>query len=198
VSRLPTRRLGSARSWCSRRRAVEQSRDTLAVLSSALLRSNFAELESILGEHLWLQQSQRRLVIVRRESCRPRLRIRAWLLSDMTDDNQSRASSLEPPGKMGRSLMMGMVLPGRSDLNRPDHGVIPGEPGAVQISHAAPLRDLPSIQVFTEDVLHHCGQAGAGRAMAISASHGCVRRLQPAASHRGDGGDDVLGSSGTR
>ena len=52
--------------------AVEQNRDTLAVLSSALPAQQLAELESVLGEHLGLEQRQRRLLIVRRESYRPR------------------------------------------------------------------------------------------------------------------------------
>jgi len=69
-------------------RAVEQSRYTLAILSPAYLQSNFAELENVLAEHLGLEQSQRRLLVVRREACRPRLGIRARLMLDMTDDDQ--------------------------------------------------------------------------------------------------------------
>jgi len=67
-------------------RAVEQSRYTLAVLSPAYLRSNFAELESVLAEHLGLEQGQRRLLVVVREPCTPRLGMRARLWLDMTDD----------------------------------------------------------------------------------------------------------------
>lgn len=67
-------------------RAVEQSRYTLAVLSPAYLRSNFAELEGVLAEHLGLEQGQRRLLMIVREPCTPRLGMRARLWLDMTDD----------------------------------------------------------------------------------------------------------------
>jgi hypothetical protein len=56
------------------------------VLSPAYLRSNFAELEGVLAEHLGLEQGQRRLLMVVREPCTPRLGMRARLLIDMTDD----------------------------------------------------------------------------------------------------------------
>jgi len=69
-------------------RGVEQSRYTLAVLSPAYLASNFTELESVLAEHLGLEESQRRLVAVLREPCRPRLGIRARLWLDMTTDEE--------------------------------------------------------------------------------------------------------------
>jgi TIR domain len=69
-------------------RGVEQSRSTLAVLSPAYLASNFTELESVLAEHLGLELSQRRLVAVLREPCRPRLGIRARLWLDMTTDEE--------------------------------------------------------------------------------------------------------------
>jgi TIR domain len=69
-------------------RAVEQSRHTLAVLSPAYLASNFTELESVLAEHLGLEQSERRLVAVLREPCRPRLGIRARLWLDMTTEEE--------------------------------------------------------------------------------------------------------------
>lgn len=69
-------------------RGVEQSRYTLAVLSPAYLASNFTELESVLAEHLGLEQSERRLVAVLREPCRPRLGIRARLWLDMTGDEE--------------------------------------------------------------------------------------------------------------
>ena len=42
-----------------------------------LLAGNFTELESVLAEHLGLEASERRLVAVMREPCRPRLGIRA-------------------------------------------------------------------------------------------------------------------------
>jgi hypothetical protein len=69
-------------------RAVEQSRYTLAVLSPSYLRSNFAELEGVLAEHLGLEQGQRRLLLVMREPCTPRLGMRARLWLDLTDDAQ--------------------------------------------------------------------------------------------------------------
>jgi hypothetical protein len=69
-------------------RGVEQSRYTLAVLSPAYLESNFTELESVLAEHLGLELSQRRLLIVRRAPCEPRLGLRARLWLDMTNDEE--------------------------------------------------------------------------------------------------------------
>jgi TIR domain len=69
-------------------RGVEQSRYTLAVLSPAYLAGSFTELESVLAEHLGLEQSQRRLVAVLREPCRPRLGIRARLWLEMTTDEE--------------------------------------------------------------------------------------------------------------
>jgi TIR domain len=72
-------------------RAVEQSRYTLAILSPAYLRGNFAELENVLAEHLGLEQGRRRLLLVVREPCTPRLGLRARLWLDLTDD-----ASFEP------------------------------------------------------------------------------------------------------
>jgi TIR domain len=69
-------------------RAVEQSRYTVAVLSPAYLASNFTELESVLAEHLGLEQSQRRLLLLMREPCTPRLGLRARLWLDVTDDGE--------------------------------------------------------------------------------------------------------------
>ncbi|GHO90789.1 hypothetical protein KSF_008370 [Reticulibacter mediterranei] len=68
--------------------AIEHSRYTLAVLSPAYLKSNFTDLENVLAEHLGLEQSQRRLLAVMREACRPRLGMRARLWLDMTDDEE--------------------------------------------------------------------------------------------------------------
>jgi hypothetical protein len=68
--------------------AVERSRYTLAVLSPAYLASSFTELESVLAEHLGLEQTQRRLLLVLREPCTPRLGLRARLWLDMTDDGK--------------------------------------------------------------------------------------------------------------
>lgn len=69
-------------------RGVEQSRYTLAVLSPAYLEGNFTELESVLAEHLGLEEGARRLVAVLREPCRPRLGIRARLWLDMTTEEE--------------------------------------------------------------------------------------------------------------
>jgi hypothetical protein len=69
-------------------RGVEQSRYTLAVLSPAYLASNFTELEGVLAEHLGLEMSERRLLAVRREPCKPRLGFRARLWLDMTSDEE--------------------------------------------------------------------------------------------------------------
>jgi len=69
-------------------RAIEQSRYTLAILSPAYLASNFTELENILAEHLGLERSERRLLIVLREPCSADLRMRARLWLDVTDDDE--------------------------------------------------------------------------------------------------------------
>jgi hypothetical protein len=69
-------------------RGVEQSRYTLAVLTPAYLESNFTELESVLAEHLGLELSERRLLMVRRAPCKPRLGMRARLWVDMTSDDE--------------------------------------------------------------------------------------------------------------
>jgi hypothetical protein len=78
-------RLGAARIR-EIERAVEQSRYTLAVLTPAYVESNFAELESVLAQHLGEEESERRFLAVMREKTRPRLSIRATLWLDMTDD----------------------------------------------------------------------------------------------------------------
>jgi hypothetical protein len=69
-------------------RGVEQSRYTLAVLTPGYLESNFTELENVLADHLGLEQSQLRLIVITRENARPRLGIRARLSLDMSDDEQ--------------------------------------------------------------------------------------------------------------
>jgi len=72
-------------------RGVEQSRYTLAVLSPAYLKSNFTSLETILAQHLGLENTQRRLIAILREPCTPRLGMRARLWLDMTEDEQLEA-----------------------------------------------------------------------------------------------------------
>jgi hypothetical protein len=73
-------------------RAVEESRYTLGVLSPAYLDSNFTELENVLSEHLGLERSERRLLMVMREPCKPTLRMRARLWLDMTDDSETETN----------------------------------------------------------------------------------------------------------
>jgi hypothetical protein len=68
-------------------RAVESSTYTLAVLSPAYLESTFAELESVLAEHLGLEEGERRLIVVMREFTRPRLGMRARTWLDMSNDS---------------------------------------------------------------------------------------------------------------
>lgn len=67
-------------------RGVEVSRYTVAVLTRAYLVSSFTEIESLMAEHLGLENAQIRLLAVMREPVTPRLsmRLRIWL--DMTDD----------------------------------------------------------------------------------------------------------------
>jgi hypothetical protein len=72
-------------------RAVEQSRYTVAVLTPAYLASTFTELESVLAEHLGLEQRQRRLLLLMREPCSPRLGLRARLWLDVTHDGDQLA-----------------------------------------------------------------------------------------------------------
>jgi hypothetical protein len=67
-------------------RGVEVSRYTVAVLSQAYLDSTFTEVESLMAEHLGLENAEARLIGVMREKVTPRLsmRMRIWL--DLTDD----------------------------------------------------------------------------------------------------------------
>lgn len=69
-------------------RAIEQSRYTVGILSPGYLESNFTEVENIMAEHLGLVLSQRRLLMVMRESCKPRLGIQARLWLDMVAGEQ--------------------------------------------------------------------------------------------------------------
>ena len=87
-------------------RGVESCRYTLAVLSPTYLESNFTELENVLAEHLGLENSERRLIAVVIEACKPRLGMRARLwLSMLTDEEfeanfEQLANALrEPPVK---------------------------------------------------------------------------------------------------
>jgi hypothetical protein len=69
-------------------RAVESSRYTLLVLTPAYLESAFTELESVLAEHLGLEQRETRMLIVLREAAHPRVGLRARLWLDMTHDEE--------------------------------------------------------------------------------------------------------------
>jgi TIR domain len=69
--------------------AVVRSRYTLAVLSPAYLESAFTQLETELAQHLGLETTQQRLLIVRREPCEPRLGLRARVWLDMRDDEET-------------------------------------------------------------------------------------------------------------
>jgi hypothetical protein len=73
-------------------RAVVQSRYTVGVLSPSYLKSNFTDLESILAEHIGLEQSQQRFIGVMHETCKPRLGIRARYYLDMTDEEEFGAA----------------------------------------------------------------------------------------------------------
>ncbi|ONH59073.1 hypothetical protein CcI49_18175 [Frankia sp. CcI49] len=87
-------------------RAVVESRCTLAVLTPAYLDGTFTELENVLAEHLGLETAQRRLIMVLREPCEPKLRLRARMWLDLTADDELEAGcdrlageirSLQPP-----------------------------------------------------------------------------------------------------
>jgi hypothetical protein len=67
-------------------RGVEVSRYTVAVLSHAYLVSSFTEIESLMAEHLGLENAQARLIGVMREQVTPRLSMRLRLWLDLTDD----------------------------------------------------------------------------------------------------------------
>jgi hypothetical protein len=67
-------------------RGVEVSRYTVAVLSHAYLVSSFTEIESLMAEHLGLENAQARLIGVMREHVTLRLSMRLRLWLDLTDD----------------------------------------------------------------------------------------------------------------
>jgi len=84
-------------------RAVLQSRYTVGVLSPNYLRSNFTDLESILAEHIGLEQSQLRFIGVMREPCKPRLGIRARYYLDMTDEDEFEEAVDRLVAQLGQS-----------------------------------------------------------------------------------------------
>jgi hypothetical protein len=73
-------------------RAVIQSRYTVGILSPSYVENNFTGLESVLAEHIGLEQSQLRFIGVMREDCKPRLGIRARYYLDMTSEDEFDAA----------------------------------------------------------------------------------------------------------
>ena len=73
-------------------RAVEESRYTIAIITSAYIQSNFTELENVMAKQLGLEKSQVRLIGIIRDADlgmdNIRLDIRSSLMLDMTDDNE--------------------------------------------------------------------------------------------------------------
>ena len=66
-------------------RAVEESRYSVAVLSPAYLESAFTDFEATLSEHLGLEESSTRLLLLVREPCQPRLSLRFRFMLEMGD-----------------------------------------------------------------------------------------------------------------
>jgi TIR domain len=69
-------------------RAVVQSRYTLAILSPAYLAGPFTEFESVISQHLGLEQSQHRLLLVVREPCERSLRLRYKIWLELKDEEE--------------------------------------------------------------------------------------------------------------
>ncbi|ESA37115.1 tir domain-containing protein [Leptolyngbya sp. Heron Island J] len=72
----------------SMERAVQQSQYTVVVLSPNYLESDFSDFESLLSQHLGLEQSKSRLILLKREHCEPRLGLRMLMMLDMTDEDE--------------------------------------------------------------------------------------------------------------
>jgi hypothetical protein len=85
-------------------RGVEVSRYTLAVLTPAYVTSTYTDLETLMAQHLGLEEKDRRLVPVLREPVSPRLGIRMLTWLDLTDDADfddgvaRLVRELRPPG----------------------------------------------------------------------------------------------------
>lgn len=73
-------------------RAIEESRYTVAVLTPAFTQSGFTEFETVLAEHLGLEERRNRFLIIRRGEPEERLSMRARLQLDMTDDTEFDAN----------------------------------------------------------------------------------------------------------
>ena len=73
-------------------RAVEESRFTLAIITTAYLHSNFTELENVMAKQLGLEKSHIRLIGIIRDPDldfdKVRLDIRGSLMLDMVDDDE--------------------------------------------------------------------------------------------------------------
>jgi hypothetical protein len=72
-------------------RAVEESRFTLAIITTTYLHSNFTELENVMAKQLGLEKSHIRLIGIIRDPDldfdKVRLDIRSSLMLDMVDDD---------------------------------------------------------------------------------------------------------------
>lgn len=86
-------------------RGVVQSRYTLAVLTPAYLTGPFVEFENVIAQHLGLERSEQRLLIILREPCEPSLRLRhkLWLEMMSEEDFEANLPRLveavrQPPG----------------------------------------------------------------------------------------------------
>jgi len=67
-------------------RGVEESRYTLAVVTPLYLESTFTEFENLISQHLGLEKSEHRLIIIVRESCELSLRLRYKLWLEMKNE----------------------------------------------------------------------------------------------------------------
>jgi len=67
-------------------RAITVSRYTVPILTPAYLGSAFTDFETILADHLGLEEAESRLIAIVREPCALRLGLRARLWLDMSDD----------------------------------------------------------------------------------------------------------------
>ena len=69
-------------------RGVEESRYTLAVITRRYFESGFTEFENVVSQHLGLEKSQLRLIILMREKCELSLRLRYRLWLEMKSDEE--------------------------------------------------------------------------------------------------------------
>jgi hypothetical protein len=69
-------------------RGVEESSYTLAVVTPLYFESTFTEFENLLSQHLGLEKSEHRLIILVRESCDLSLRLRYKLWVEMKNEQE--------------------------------------------------------------------------------------------------------------